>query len=72
MIKMETSKHWIDTMAEEIDLISCVMEYHPSRKNRLNHILDNSRTRLSGEITDLATQSENNYQYDAKGRLTST
>ncbi len=46
-------------------------QYDPSRKNRLNHILDNSRTRLSGEITDLATQSENNYQYDAKGRLTS-
>ncbi|MBK7796296.1 MAG: RHS repeat protein [Saprospiraceae bacterium] len=46
-------------------------QYDPSRKNRLNHILDNSRTRLSGNITDLATQSENNYQYDAKGRLTS-
>jgi len=46
-------------------------QYDPSHKNRLNHILDNSRTRLTGNITDLASQSENNYQYDAKGRLTS-
>lgn len=46
-------------------------QYDPMRKNRLNHILDNSRTRLTGNITDLASQSENNYQYDAKGRLTS-
>ncbi|MBK7224294.1 MAG: hypothetical protein IPH96_02265 [Saprospiraceae bacterium] len=56
-------------MAEEIDLISCGTNMIFRSKNRLNHILDNSRTRLTGIITDLASQSENNYQYDAKGRL---
>ncbi|MBK9993713.1 MAG: hypothetical protein IPP01_06965 [Saprospiraceae bacterium] len=46
-------------------------QYDPTRKNRLNHILDDSRARLEGSIIDLATQAPNNYQYDAKGRLTS-